>query len=210
MNVSAVLVTRGNVSLDPIKEEIARAGIADIVVWDNAVREDKKVAGRYEGIAEANHDIVVVQDDDCIIDVARVVAAYAPGRLVANMPVGRWSDYPDSALVGWGAVFDRDLPDKAFRTYFASELERDPKRWAWAKENKHLRGAAWQEFDRTCDVIFSALTPRTIIDVGFRHREFAEGSDRMFKQPGHKAERDAVLERCRAIRGKDDDVRIPS
>lgn len=203
MTFSAVLVTRGNVDLAPVIAEINGAGIENVIVWDNSKRRNFGVAGRYEAIEEAIHGAIYAQDDDCIIDVSRVLAAYEPGRLVANMPVGRWPDYPDSALVGWGSVFDRNLPRKAFRRYFERAAEIDPARW-----RKRNASQAWSEFTRTCDVVFSSLTPRTIIDIGFRHREFAEGPDRMFKQPGHKQERDRVLDRCREIRGEDDDVRV--
>lgn len=188
MNVAGVVVTRGNVDLTAILESFTEAGLHEFVVWDNSRRpDDLGVYGRYAAIHECESPVIYVQDDDCLIDVARVVAAYEPGRLVANMPMCRWRDYPDSTLVGWGAVFDRILPAVA---------------WMW------LTDEMADGFHRTCDVAFTALTPRTIIDVGFQHLPWAEGSDRMFRQRGHKQERDRMLELCRRVRVADDDVRV--
>lgn len=190
--VTACLVTRGDVDLGPILSSLPSEW--PVVVWDNSQREDLGVYGRYAAVAEARTAVVYVQDDDCLIDADRVAAAYEPGRLVANMPRSRWPDYPDSTLVGWGAVFDRHLPRKAFVTMDGTLglLNAEPRS---------------PVFLRTSDVIFSALTPRTVIDIGFQHLPWAETPGRMFRQPGHKAERDMVLEQCRRIRDHDDDVR---
>jgi hypothetical protein len=185
--VSAAVVTRGDVPLEDILSSLA--GFGEIVVWDNSQGTDLGVYGRYQGVAQARFPVVYVQDDDCLIDAAAVVAAYEPGRLVANMPQSRWPDYPDSTLVGWGAVFDRDLPQRAFDLY----RQHHPDGWA---------------FQRCADVIFSALTPRTVIDVGFQHLPWAERPGRMFKEPDHKPVRDLMLGRCRRIRDQDDDRRI--
>jgi hypothetical protein len=197
VNVSAVIVTRGDVDLSEILDSLPRAW--EKVVYDNSRRQDLAVYGRYAAIAECEHDRIFVQDDDCIIDAA-VAAAYEPGRLVANMPVGRWPDYPDSTLVGWGAIFDRDLPQQAFE-----RLQRPSPTLLPAPLGllEHF-----PFFQRACDVVFSALTPRTIVDVGFRHLPWAEDPARaMFLQPGHKAERDRMLELCRQVRTWPDDDR---
>lgn len=213
--VSAVIVTRGDVDLTEILESLPEEW--ERVVWDNGAREvrrhrpgsftaefrgnehtgpllDLAVYGRYAAIhyGLCDGDVIFIQDDDCIVDAAAIAAAYEPGRLVANMPTGRWPDYLDSALVGWGAIFDRNLPGQAFERF-------DVGHPAWGDA----------EFYRTCDVVFSALTPRTVIDVGFRHLPWAEDPGRaMFLQPGHKTERDRMLDICRRVRmGRDDDRR---
>ena len=187
--VTGVVVTRGDVDLAPILDRLGDI-CASVQVWDNSKVWDAAVFGRYLAAALAPTDAVYVQDDDCLIDAAEIICGYEPGRLVANMPRTRWDDYPDSAMVGWGAVFDRHLPWAAFARYATRNPIDSP------------------TFRRTCDVVFSALTPRTVIDAGFQHLPWAETEGRMFRQPDHKPERDQVLDRCRQLRiGPDDDRR---
>lgn len=190
--VSAVVPTRGDVDLTRIVESLQ--GFGEIIIWNNAVERNLAVYARYAAIERATRAVIYTQDDDCLIDADAIVAAYEPDRLVANMPRSRWDDYPDSTLVGWGAVFDSDLANAAFdrfeMAYPAEGCSADP---TWL---------------RTCDVVFSALTPRTVIDVGFGHLPWAEDPARaMFKQRGHKEERDRMLDLCRQIRNWDDDDR---
>lgn len=213
MKVSAVIVTRGNVDLDPIFESLDGIPLIDeVVTYRNGDRvsvkrkdgsyymdggnpkrriPDLTVYGRYEAMKWARNPVVYVQDDDCLIDAASVIAAYEPNRLVSNMPKSRWLDYPDSAMVGWGAVFDRVLPWNAFEHFLN-----------WTIVNDELGPDIGGEdiFNRCSDVVFSSLTPRSVIDVGFEHLPWAEGPDRMFKQPGHKDERDLVLAFARRVR----------
>lgn len=121
-DVSAVLVTRGDVDLSRILESIAEAGITDTVVWNNAEREDLKTFGRYQALPEAKNDVVFFQDDDIRVpaDTIRgLVEAYEPGVIVANMSQG-WvngRDLHDSVFVGAGAVLDRDIPAQSLEMY---------------------------------------------------------------------------------------------
>lgn len=217
--ISAILVTYGDPGPDlgPIVDSIASVEqISECLVWHNGVAltridergaevilepvADFKVAGRWNALPWAANHMIYVQDDDCIIDVELVLAHADESRLVANMPRSRWDDYPDSVMVGWGGVVDRRLVAPALDAY-QIELTNSP------------AGNVF-ELDvmlRCADVIVSSLLPRTVIDVGFSHLAYAEGPDRMHKQPGHKAERDRVLEQCRQIRERrglvDDDRR---
>jgi len=192
-DVSACLVTRGDVDLDEIVESLAP--FAEVIVWDNGVQEDFAVYGRYKAIERASSPVVYVQDDDCIIDPAAVCARYEPGTLVANMPVGRWRDYPDSALVGWGAVFDRHLPDQAFRRWSEHVFSISDETW--------LAGLDYPWWNRICDLVFSTITSRhRKIDVGFRHLPWAEGPGRMFTADpaAHRAEHERALRLAREVR----------
>jgi hypothetical protein len=47
---------------------------------------------------------------------------------------------------------------------------------------------------QTCDVVFTALTPRALVDVPYENLPWAEDPDRMYRQPGHQAERGKMLE----------------
>lgn len=195
-DVALTIPTRGDVDLTEILNRLP--DFKDVIVWNNAERTDLKVYARYAAIAETDAAVIATQDDDCIVPWEDILPYYAPARLLANMDRDRWGPgwgYPDSTLVGWGAVFDRDLPTEAFRKYGATQVDN-----------------ADEVFARTCDVVFSSLTPRTVIDVGYRHLPWATAPNRMWTgDPNHSKERNAVLDLCRKIRTwPDDDVRITS
>lgn len=188
MNVAAVIVTRGNVDLAPC---IATYDDIPLWIWDNSKRAtDLAVYGRYAAIEEMDADVVIVQDDDVILpdtSIAELVAAYTPGHIVANQPERFRPHYPDSCLVGFGAIFDRDLPAQAFATF------------------KHFGpDGFWLDdfYRRTCDVVFTTLTPRVLLDLPYADREFASDPDRMWKQPGHVGERARMLELARQVRDR--------
>ncbi len=69
MNVTAIVVTRGDVDLSPIIGQDWPEQVQEIIVWDNSSldRRDLKVYGRYAAIAEASHPLILVQDDDCVL-----------------------------------------------------------------------------------------------------------------------------------------------
>lgn len=193
MNVSACLVTRGDVDLTQIISSIENAGISDIVVWDNSEREDLAVYGRYAAIKEAKYPLIYVQDDDCLHQPEGIkeicwVAKSANGKLVCNMPANfRHSFYQDHALVGFGACFHRDAPWRAFGEFARTQPE-DPDeqtlRWFW----------------RTCDIVFTGLTPYTMVDVLYEDMSWASADNRMWKQPTHREERGRMLELVKEMR----------
>ena len=180
---------------------------------------DMSVYGRYYGCRFARHETIYVQDDDVIVsDPAAIVQTwyqkwacscgatflhetegvrhYGEPRgehnplcslhgdspetgVVCNMPPEfRHEFYQDHALVGFGAAFHRELPGSVFNAY--------PIRTAF--------------FERTCDVPFTALTPRVLVDVPVTNLEWATGDDRMYKQPEHQAERNEALRLALQIR----------
>lgn len=104
--VTACLVTRGDVDLNPILDTL----IFDrVIVWDNSKRPDWKVAGRYWAALEADTDTVYWQDDDTIVPAATQYAllqAFSSGSdIVANWGHGENPDgYDDLPLVCGGAV----------------------------------------------------------------------------------------------------------
>lgn len=209
MNVSAVIVTRGNVDLRPILDSLPPAW--EQVVWNNAggvdgasatvsvqngrkpmvmadVGPDLGVYGRYAAIAHASHDLIYVQDDDCIVsDPEELVSVWgdAPDHvIVCNQPEPWRSNpfYADHALVGFGAAFHRDVPQRAFATLTGPVMK--------------ASGTLWIEdgwFRRTCDIVVTALTPRVLVSVPHESFAYAWGDDRMWRQPTHQAERDRML-----------------
>lgn len=136
--------------------------------------------------------LIYTQDDDAIVDVAAVIAAYKPGLVVCNMPADRRNDYRDGiALVGWGAIFDAVLVDKAFRRY-------------WGYALAHGLVEAWNDdvFRSEADRIFTGLSDLELIDVPFEHCEAAHGNDRMGRRANHGAMLAEARKRIYAVRGE--------
>jgi hypothetical protein len=248
MNVSAIIVTRGDVDLRPVLDSLPDEW--ERVVWDNSGRgpltdklarefyattsraerrrmnfkggphrllprlvfaqPDLSVYGRYAAIEYASHDLIFTQDDDVIVsdpqaivnewvahctwkatsDESVPVLGYRSERLdgqhlVANMPPQfRHDGYTDSCLVGFGACFHRDAPTRAFRWFSGDE------------HHEYFQG--W--FRRTCDVVFTTLTPRVLVDVPKQNLPYATDANRMYRQPDHLDERTRMLHLARQVR----------
>lgn len=176
-DVSAVLVTRGDVDLAEIIESLP---YDDIVVWDNSKRTDHGIYGRYAGIREAKNPIIYVQDDDLLVTChEKLLAAYQPGVLTVNYPQP-W----DIPWVARGGIFDSDLPGKAFGRYLAA-----------------------YPFDRyfthyACDGIFALLTDQVeVIDEGSVDLPASLRPGRVSTSPGwYDNYRPLIQERCNPLR----------
>lgn len=183
-DVTACLVTRGDVDMRPIIESLPFSS----VVWDNsAASEDLAVYGRYAAIRRALKPVIYVQDDDCLLapdSFDALLDAYEPGHVVCNMPHDfRYQPQylsGEHALVGFGALFDRDLPAAAF-----------------ARLGRVDDMAA---FRRSCDIYFTALTPRILVDVPHTDLPYASGPGRMWTTPGHVEERSRALAHALQVR----------
>lgn len=161
---------------------------------------DCAVFGRYVAASHAKSDLVYVQDDDCVVSNPQALVdawwewheRYAAdldvppslGHVVCNMPQKfRHDFYRDHALVGFGAVFHRHALQAlgqgiAIRYPHPTRIRPD-----------------WPEFfHRTCDIFFTVLNPRVLVDLPYTDREFASDEDRMWRQPGHVGERKEALE----------------
>lgn len=184
MNISAVVVTRGNVDLTEVLEPLQI--FSHVVVWDNSERQDLSVYGRYAALEEVRTHWVYVQDDDCVIDdPERIVQVAEEGFVVCNMPQEfRHEFYLHHGLVGFGAVFERDAPAKAFKRF----------------ADGHPRRLKTPVFRRTCDVAFTALTPRKLVDIPVRLMPWATDADRMYRSETHVAERAETLRLALAVR----------
>lgn len=170
MNVSAVLVTRGDIDLAPVIDSLP---MDDIVVWDNSKREDLKCYGRFAGIRDAKHDLVYVQDDDTIVPASRLIDRW-DGGVVANRPPGETYKW-----LGVGTVFHRDSVN-VFDRYLA----------------KHPFDA---DFLRGCDVVFAELNDYRPVWVGYTELPWATADNRMYKQPDHYTVRNLLIDRSRAL-----------
>lgn len=193
LNVSAIVVTRGDVDLELILDSFPPEW--EKIVWDNSKREDLSVYGRYAAIDEASGDVIYVQDDDCVLAYPQaIVEQFAvplwarADYVVCNMPQEfRHDFYQEHALVGFGAVFHRDAPRRAFERFAK-----------WQALHSDLSEQVGPEADRrfhnTCDIVFTGLTPRILVDVPKTNLPWATDAGRMYLQPDHGPERARMLE----------------
>lgn len=180
--VSAVLITRGDVDLSPILETLP---YDDVVVWDGRERDEQPgTYGRYLAMYEANHDVMYLQDDDCVFrDHASLLAEYEPGVLTAVYGHGENPDgLEDVALVHGGAIVDRSLSLRAFDKYLA----------AWPVD---------EGFYREADMIHGTLCPSRQIDLSYEIRwDIIDRRDRMSDQPWQRDLKHRITERARQLR----------
>lgn len=200
VDVTAVVVTRGDVDLSRILDSLMLAGIEETIVYDNSKAPDLAVYGRYAAISHANGSLIYVQDDDVVLppeSIERLVSLAEiapPDAVICNVPQAfREQDfYRDAALVGFGACFRPDVPARAFECLHAyRETQRiDPADPPWN---------GW--FHRRCDIAFTALAPRVLVDVPYEDLPWASAPSRMYRQREHLDERQRMLEL--ALRARD-------
>lgn len=196
VNVSAVVVTRGDVSLAEVLDSLPKSW-EKIVVDNSQEQQDFMVYGRYVGCARASNDLIYVQDDDVIVSdppllVEQWQAVYAntpllsPSFTVCNMPDEfRHDFYTHHALVGFGAVFHRAIVEPTFQKYLGP--------------HGYMTRLLNREFLRTCDIPFTALNPRVLVDVPKENLPWCNADNRMWTQPSHYTERMSVLDRVRKL-----------
>jgi Glycosyl transferase family 2 len=191
-HVSAILVTRGNVDMQPILETLP---FPDVVVWDNSQRENLGPFGRYAAIREAKNAVIYWQDDDIVFDrFDDLLAAYQKGRYVSNMDAG-WiagAGYGDFvSMQGAGSICDADLPWRVFDRY----ARHHPDDWDFLIE---------------ADFVFGVLAPFVRVDLGYQTRAFTDDPDRLYTQPWQTAKKWAAIERCREIIRTDGPIGWPA
>lgn len=190
-NVSAVLVTRGNVDLQPILDSLI---FDDVVIWDNSVEDrDEMTWGRACAVARAKHPVIYSQDDDIIHtpeNQRAIVAAYQPGVLTGCM-WPEWSagaakqgvdgGYDDLVFAGSGSVYDYDLPLRSAGRYLAvHELDDFFRLWA--------------------DTIIGIIAPTQQLDIRFDALPEADADYRMANQERFTEQKIEAITRARAVR----------
>lgn len=194
--VSLCLVTIGDVDLAPIIENAPPE--FEVPVWNNATRGiNYKVFGRYMVIPEATRPVIAFIDDDCFLTRAQwqvLLDEYEPGVVTGNLlkedPVWR-ARYHDTTLLGWGSIFDRDLPTRAFERY----ARYHPTDWDFMTSP----GGA--------EVVFPMLSKTKTILAGAQWlgdpgAEVFGRSNRMSNQPGFLDTRLRWIERARDVRDR--------
>jgi hypothetical protein len=182
--VTACLITRGDVSLEPI---LATLPYDEVLVWDARERTERPgTFGRYQLMREAKHDVIYLQDDDCVFDRhEELMRAYNPGRITAVYGHGDTPDgYDDMALIHGGALVDRDVSLRAFDRY----------REVWEEDDG---------FYREADMIHGTLSPFTHVHLPYTIRmDIAQHPSRMCNQPWQKALKLRITDRARSVRNQ--------
>jgi FkbM family methyltransferase len=184
--VSAVLVTRGNVDMQPILDTLP---YDDVVIWNNAERpRDMKPYGRYLAMDEAKHDIVYFQDDDVLFTAHdKLLGVYEPGRSTCNMPSPWYEQAGYERMgyvqVGFGALVPKGLSQPAFDAYLAE----------WPQDDLFLT---------YCDQIFGVLAPAKRFDFGGVELPYADAENRIYTSPGAYERKMAAVKRALQIRDR--------
>ena len=181
-DISAIIVTKGDHDLTPILQSLP---FDDVVVWDNSKEADQKVYGRFLAIPRANNNWIYVQDDDCIVPAREIAARFIEGRkeILCNVQKSH-SDYYrriGCTLVGWGAIFPREMDQMAFGRYLA-QFSLD------------------ELFLRECDRVFTALNRFREVDLGVQHLPHALGNDRMGTEGCHGNDLREILRRINLLK----------
>ena len=183
-DVSAVIVTRGDVDLAPILKTLP---YDEVIVYDNSKSAtDYKCHGRFVGALAARNDVVYFQDDDLIFTAHdKLLAAYEPGKIVANMPSPWYErehyDEMRCVLVGAGSLMPRALVKPCFDRYLA----------AWPMDDLFLT---------YCDVVVGILAPGKRVDLGYEILPHATAPDRINLQPGQLERKREMQRRALEIR----------
>jgi len=184
-DVTAVIVTRGDVDLAPVLDSLI---FSDAIVWNNADRPiDQMTYGRVLAASLAPNEVIYSQDDDLIHSHEnqwRILHSYDEERMVGCM-WPEWSDgarrqgiengYGDLVFPGSGSISHRDTWLDAVDLY----LDRYP----------------LDDFFRLwSDTLIGVIAPTTALDVRFDVLPAAENGCRMANLP------DAVALKTEAIR----------
>lgn len=167
-DVSAVIVTRGDVDLAPILKTLP---YGEKLIWDNSKQpHDLKCFGRYIAADTAKHDVIFFQDDDIIFSQHdALLAAWEPDKLIVNMPSPWYEqcmyDQNRQALVGGGSLCPKGLWMQPFERYLA----------------QYPRDDLFLDY---CDFVFGIQAPHTRYDFGFQVLPHADAPGRIYNSPG--------------------------
>lgn len=171
IDVTAIIVTRGNVPMDEILDSLIFPTDA-VRVWDNAVNPDLGAFGRYVLAAGADTPYVYFQDDDLLVPEDAQWHLLQEYReridvLLTNMPT---QDYRPGDVrpylhhlvwQGWGSLIETQNVMGAHARWLRAGQVID--------EDYLLVG---------CDVVFGTLTPWRRIDLDAARSTGLHGDDR--------------------------------
>jgi hypothetical protein len=181
VKVSACLITRGDVDLEPI---LATLPYDEVLIWGPERDERPGTYGRYQLMAEARHDVVYTQDDDCIFHLhdylAKSFGGYETTAVYGHGP--NPDGLEDVALVHGGALINRVACLFSFDRYLKM----------WPQD---------EGFYREADMIAGTLTPSVQVHLPYGIRlEIAARPNRMCHQPWQRELKHRITNQARAVR----------
>jgi hypothetical protein len=184
MEVTACIITRGDLDMTPIIETIPSDW--ELSVWDPARRPDEGVWGRYVLVADAKTPLVYLQDDDVIFRGQRALLHQwraTPDLMLCNWPHGTTGPrcFDDCGLMHAGAIVKRDSMLRGVEAY----LEH------WPHD---------LDFSRDCDMAAGVLTPHRYTLMPHELRPAVHNPNRMSHQPWQRETKMRVYNRSVAIR----------
>lgn len=184
-NVTAVLITRGD-QPEMLSRIIDTLPYPDVIVWDNSVRPNHRIASRYMAAMLADTDVVYSQDDDCLFrHHNELLAAYEEGITTAVYGHGdNDGGYGDLPLPCGGILFHKQQC------------------WdAWEQVRDACRDLPDHETESYADFGVGVLVPFKQVHLPFEiNMEIAQGPERLCNQPGAYDWKARVVERCRALK----------
>ncbi len=188
--VTAVIVTKGDVDLRPIIDSLI---FKDVEVWDNSVETDEMTFGRVLASQRAANDVIYSQDDDIIHSPEHqvsILAEYEPGVLTGCMwpewsagakAQGIENGYDDLVFPGSGSISDRELWLLAIRAYLDQ----------WPHD---------EFFKLWSDTIIGIISPTKQLDMRFEELPQADNADRMAHLPNAVELKTEAIRRARLVR----------
>lgn len=176
MKISAVIPTRGDVSLGPIIDRLQEYPEIDEII----IRIGDTPFNRYRAALHAKNDVIFTQDDDCLTDIRPLIDAFDASVIVNAMTVQHAAQYPGrQTLIGFGVLFDRAMMNCLYLTGF----ERDAL------------------FYRESDRIFATVNFHKTVFPRIHILPHAHNPNRLWKQPDHVAARMAMEQRIFEVTG---------
>jgi hypothetical protein len=189
-DVTAVIVTRGDVDLQPVLDSLI---FEDVIVYDNSVMPDLKTYGRFVGASQAENVTIYSQDDDIVHSPKQqrqILNSYEPGVLTGCM-WSEWSDgarrqgiengYDDLVFPGSGSICDFWVWESALARYIT--------RWR-PDDFFHL----WS------DTIIGVISPTKQLDIRFEELDWGNNGNRMAHMEDAVALKTEAIRRGREVR----------
>ena len=190
-DVTAVIVTRGDVPLDPVIDSLI---FPNVVIWNNSVEErDQMTYGRLLGALRAETEVIYSQDDDIVHSAenqVQILSAYSKGQLVGCM----WKDWSDGARRQGipGGYDDLVFPGSGSISH----------RVLWTDAHaRYLQQYPHDDFFRMwSDTIIGVISPTVQLPLRFEELDWGNNENRMAHMDDAVELKTEAIRRAREVR----------
>ena len=187
-----MLITRGDQPemMERILDSLLPYG--EVIVYDNSVRDNRRIFSRFIGMSEAAGEVCYSQDDDCLVPretQQALLDAYEPGVITSNYGHGdNDGGYGDLPLPCGGALYpvvESWVAIAAYRQEYGID--------SWGRDE-----------DAYADFLVGVLTPFQQIHLPFEiNMPVAQHPSRLCNQPWAAQAKADVVGRARSIRDRE-------